>query len=284
MKTIKTAVIPSAGLGLRLVPATNQQPKEMLPVFAKDQKGRICTKPIIQLVFERLYDAGFREFLFVVGRRKRSIEDQFTIDNDFMTQLRRVGKSQLVEDMERFYRRVRSSNIVFINQPEPLGFGEAVLRTKPYTNRNAFLVHAGDELILSNSTNDCLRRLMKAFHAHEANAVFLVQRVKDPTRYGVIEGEKIGADLYRVKHIVEKPKHPKTKIAVVALYAFNQKIYDCIEKLPHRPDHELQLTDAIEKLVQETDNVYALELKTSETRIDVGTPESYWHALRATMK
>jgi UTP--glucose-1-phosphate uridylyltransferase len=280
---IRTAVIPSAGLGTRLLPATKQQPKEMLPVFVRHSKGLVFVKPMIQLVFERLYDAGLREFLFVVGRGKRSIEDQFTLDSGFMDNLRRFAKRQLVKEMERFYRRVQSSNIVFINQPEPLGFGDAVLRTKAFTGQRPFIVHAGDDLILSRNTPGCFQRLMKAFDVHDADAVFFVQKVKDPTKYGVVEGDRIGCGIYRVKHVEEKPKRPKSRIAVVALYAFNGRIYHCIERAHARGNRELELTDAIEGLVKEGGRVYAVELKSYETRIDVGTPESYWNALRATV-
>ncbi len=282
MNKIPIAVIPSAGLGVRLVPATKQQPKEMLPIFVKNRKGQILLKPVIQVVFERLFDAGVREFLFVVGRGKRSIEDHFTVDSGFMNQLKHAAKPQLVEEMERFYRRVRSSNIGFINQPEPLGFGEAVLRAKAFTVNQPFIVHAGDDLILSPNPSATFQRLMNSFHANNADAVFFVHKVKDPTRYGVVEGVEVEPATYRVKNVEEKPKRPKSNIAIVALYAFNKKIYDHIKK-PNAQTHQLELTNAIQDLIDNGGNVYALQLKSNETRLDVGTPESYWSALKATM-
>jgi UTP--glucose-1-phosphate uridylyltransferase len=279
---IRTAVIPSAGLGTRLLPATKQQPKEMLPVFVRDSKGLVLLKPLVQLVFERLYDAGLREFLFIVGKGKRSIEDHFTPDNGFTEHLRRLANPQLVKEIERFYRRVRSSNIAFINQPEPLGFGDAVLRAKMFTGREPFIVHAGDDLIISRDAG-YFRRLVKAFNVHEADAAFCVQKVKDPTKYGVIEGDRTGPGIYRVRHVEEKPRRPKSKLAIVALYAFNERIYHCIERARKCHNSELELTDAIEGLIKERGKVYAVELNSYETRIDIGTPESYWDALRATM-
>jgi len=279
---IRTAVIPSAGLGTRLLPATKQQPKEMLPVFVRGSKGLVLLKPVIQLVFERLYDAGSRQFLFVVGRGKRSIEDHFTPDNDFTEHLRKLGKPQLVGEMERFYRRVRSSNIVFINQPEPLGFGDAVLKAKAFTKQESFIVHAGDDLIISRDVG-YFSRLVRAFDGHQADAAFCVQKVKDPTRYGVVEGDRVSPGLYRVKRVEEKPRRPKSRVAIVALYAFNESIHDYIEKARGYHAHELELTDAIEGLIEDGGKVYGVELNADETRIDVGTPESYWNALRATM-
>ena len=280
---IRAAVIPSAGMGTRLLPATKQQPKEMLPVFVKGSHGLVFLKPVIQLVFERLYDAGLRKFFFVVGKGKRSMEDQFTLDNGFMDHLRRLEKRQLIKEMEQFYSRVRDSSIVFINQPEPLGFGDAVLRAKAFTNRDPFIVHAGDDLIISRNLG-YFSRLMRAFEIYRADAVFCVQKVRDPTKYGVVECESIGPGIYRVKHVEEKPRHPKSRIAIIALYAFNEKIYHYIEKAREPDGHELELTDAIEELVKDGGKVYAVELNSHETRIDIGTPESYWNALEATMK
>jgi len=277
---IRTAVIPSAGLGTRLLPATKQQPKEMLPVFTKTPKGEILLKPIIQVVYEQLYNVGLREFLFIVGRGKRSIEDHFTPDNEFME---RLEKRHLVEQMEQFYRKVQSSNIVFINQPEPLGFGDAVLRAKPFTSNNPFIVHAGDDLIFSRNISECFQRLMRTLD-DATDAVFFVQKVKDPKNYGVVEGDRIGAGIYRIKHVEEKPRRPRSRISIVALYAFNYKIYHYLEKMRAYHERELQLTDAIEELIKDGGRVYALELNSNITRIDVGTPSSYWNALKATMR
>lgn len=284
MNLIKFAVIPAAGLGTRLLPATKQQPKEMLPVFVRNPNGLVVLKPVVQVVFERLYDAGLREFCFVVGRGKRSIEDQFTLDTGFMENLKKLAKPQLVEEMEHFYQRVQNSNIIFINQPESLGFGDAVLRARAFTNRNPFIVNAGDDIIISGNPAGCFHRLMTAFDAYQADAVFLVERVNDPRKYGVIEGDKISRGTYLIEHVKEKPKHPKSKVAIVALYAFNERIYRCIEKTSQIRHRELELTDAIERLIKDGGKVYAVELGPHEKRIDVGTPESYWKALSTTMR
>ena len=280
---IRIAVIPTAGLGTRLLPATKQQPKEMLPVFAKTASGRLFLKPVVQLVFERLYDVGIRQFCFVVGRGKRSIEDQFTLDLGFMTRLRETADPQLVKEMDRFYQRVRNSHIAFINQPEPIGFGDAVLRAENFTNRNPFIVHAGDDLILSRRPSGSVDRLIAALDTYKVDAAFLVQNVKDPSKYGVIEGDRIAPRTYRVSHVKEKPRHPKSKLAIVALYAFDERIYSCI-KAARGPKHrEVELTDAIERLIQDGGKVYALQLMPEETRVEVGTPGSYSNALKMTM-
>lgn len=281
--SIRTAVVPSAGLGIRMLPATKQQPKEMLPLFVRDSEKHVILKPLIQIVFERLYEVGLRKFLFIVGKGKRSIEDHFTVDNGSIELLRRSVQSHLLKDMVRFYRRVESAQIAFINQPQPLGFGDAVLRAKAFTDKRPFLVHAGDDLIVSRSTDNSIRRLMRIFEAQDADATFFVQKVANPSKYGVVEGKRVGPGVYLVNHVEEKPKRPKSRIAIVAMYAFNDRIYQSIERVRKSHGRELELTDAIEGLINDGGRVYAIELKSCETRLDVGMPESYWNALRRTV-
>jgi UTP--glucose-1-phosphate uridylyltransferase len=278
---ITKVVIPAAGAGTRLLPATKQQPKEMLPVFATGARGQMCVKPLIQLVFEGLYRVGFRQFCFVVGREKRSIEDQFTLDRGFIDYLQEHMKHAQVSEMQEFYSKVRSSSIMFVNQAEPAGFGDAVLRAKTFTGEEPFMVHAGDDFIMSPTGGYC-KRLMKAFEAYDADAVFCVQKVANPQRYGVIEGKNVTANVYRVRGIEEKPKRPKSNIAIVGIYIFKPTIHDCLEKIRGGKNREIELTYAIQKLAEGGGRVYAVELGSDETRIDVGTPESYWTALEAT--
>lgn len=241
---IRKVVIPAAGLGTRLLPATKQQPKEMLPVFAIDINGQLCLKPLIQLVFEKLYENGFREFCFVVGRGKRSIEDYFTLDNDFIEYLTKNNKFGIAGELGEFYEKVRNSSILFVNQSEPKGFGDAVYQAKPFTGKEAFMVHAGDDFIVS--TNDgYLKRLMETFEIYEADATFCVEKVKYPKKYGVIQGKKIGENLYQVTGIEEKPSRPQSNIAIVAVYVFRDRIYSDIEKAEPDAGGEIQLTDGI---------------------------------------
>ncbi|MFQ5761469.1 MAG: sugar phosphate nucleotidyltransferase, partial [Candidatus Bathyarchaeia archaeon] len=102
---VRKAVIPAAGRGTRLFPATLEQPKEMLPVFSRGRDGNIYVKPLLQVVFEQLYDEGLREFCFVTGRAKRAIEDHFTPNSALMDVLRNKGKDGRAEEVERFYEK-----------------------------------------------------------------------------------------------------------------------------------------------------------------------------------
>jgi UTP--glucose-1-phosphate uridylyltransferase len=279
---IMKAVIPAAGAGTRLLPATKQQPKEMLPVFAYSTRGQLCVKPLIQLVFEGLHELGLRQFCFVVGRGKRTIEDQFTLDGAFIQYLKKQMKYAQMREMQEFYSKVRSSSIIFVNQAEPAGFGDAVLRAKAFTGNESFMVHAGDDFVISRNGGYC-KRLIKAFEAYDADAAFCVQKVSDPKRYGVVEGKRVAPNVYWVKRVEEKPKRPKSKFAIVGVYIFKPEIHEHVEGIRRDKTGEIELTSAIQKLIEERERVYAVELGSGETRIDVGTPESYWKALEATI-
>jgi UTP--glucose-1-phosphate uridylyltransferase len=280
---IRKVVITAAGLGTRLLPATKEQPKEMLPIFARGVNEFLCLKPFLQLVFENLYCGGFRDFCFIVGRAKRSIEDHFTIDNSFIKQMSHKNKSELVEELINFYEKVGNSNIVFVNQPEPKGFGDAVYHAKSFTCNESFLVHAGDDLILSEG-NRYLKRLMQVFESYKADAILCVQKVENPRRYGVITGKKIDTNLYKVTRIEEKPSFPASNLATIGIYVFSPKIYHAIEETTPDANNEIQLTNAIQHLINEKCAVYALELDKKEKRMDIGTPESYWNMLKITRK
>jgi len=280
---IRKVVIPSAGLGTRLLPATKEQPKEMLPIFVRGTDGKLCLKPLLQIVFENLYDGGFREFGFITGRGKRSIEDYFTLDNGFVEYLKSRKKFRLVKELDVFYEKVRRSNITFINQPEPRGFGHAVYHAKSFTGAEPFLVHAGDDLVISKKSQYLLK-LMQTFEKFEATAAFCVEKVRNPRKYGVIVGEKIADNLYQVKRVLEKPSAPPSNIAVVAVYVFNSKIYQAIEETPPDATNEVQLTNAIQQLIEQNHPVYAVELDAAEKRVDIGTPQSYLRALNLMAK
>jgi UTP--glucose-1-phosphate uridylyltransferase len=272
-------VIPAAGLGTRLLPVTKEIPKEMLPIFLK-QNDEVCFKPMLQAVFEQLYDFGFREFGFIVGRGKRAIEDHFTIDEGFMDYLKKNNKIKLAEKLRDFYEKIGNSTMVFINQPKPKGFGDAVYRAKSFTGNEPFMVHAGDDLILSRN-NDHLRRMVKVFGDYDADAVFLVEEVEDAQGYGVMVGEEMEDGIFEVKKVVEKPKVPPSNLAVIALYIFKPIIYRAIEKVKPDESGEVQLTDAIGLLLDWRCRVYASKLRDGERRIDIGSPETYLRTLKS---
>jgi UTP--glucose-1-phosphate uridylyltransferase len=277
---LKKAVIPAAGLGTRLLPITKELPKEMLPIVALMKNGQPCLKPMLQAIFEQLYDVGFREFAFIVGRGKRAIEDHFLPDEDFIQQLKKQNKTALAEDLQIFYNMISDSNLIFINQPKPRGFGDAVGRAALFTGNEEFLMQAGDDVIISKN-NSHLKKAAKVFEKYSADTLFLVEEVSDPRNYGVITGNEIESGLFQVTSIMEKPKKPLSNLAIVALYFFKPVIYEAIREVKPDEKNEIQLADALKLLVDWNCKVYGLKLNPNERRVDIGTAESYLAMLKS---
>jgi len=278
---ISKVVIPAAGGGTRLLPATKEQPKEMLPIFARSNSKGLTVKPILQVIFEQLYDFGLREFYFIVGRTKRAIEDHFTPDFDYIDKLNASGKSKLVKDLREYYRKLESSTLVWINQPSPKGFGHSVLLSKKLVGDQPFLVHAGDTVIISQK-NWHLSILLKQKTSDKEDCRLLVKKVDDPTQFGVIEGKQMKNKLINVTGLEEKPSKPKTNLAIMPLYRFDPVIFKSLAKTKPDKRNEIQLTDGIKQLRDSGLGVTALELKSSDIWVDVGSPETYWLALKQT--
>lgn len=277
---LRKAVIPAAGLGTRLLPITKELPKEMLPIVSLMKNGRPCLKPMLQAIFEQLYDIGFREFAFIVGRGKRAIEDHFSPDEDFIHDLEDKNKRDLADELREFYTKINSSNIIFINQPKPKGFGDAVNRAAIFTGNEQFLMQAGDDLILSKRNNH-LKRASSVFEKYDADTLFLVEEVPDPRNYGVITGKEIEPGVFQVKSIVEKPKKPPSNLAIIAVYIFKPLIYKALSKVEPDEKGEIQLADALKILLESNCRLYGLRLNPDEKRVDIGTAESYLAMLKS---
>lgn len=275
---IKKAVIPAAGLGTRLLPATKEQPKEMLPLFALGPSNELLLKPVLHLIFEQLLKAGFMEFCFIVGRGKRAIEDYFTPDSNYIAMLMQKGKINEAKILESFYKSLKHATLLYINQPEPKGFGDAVLKAKSFVGEEKFLVQAGDTYILSKN-NEYLKRLIKAMEELNADAMLLIQKRLNIKGYGVVEAKALNSSIYKVEKAVEKPEKPLSNLAILPIYIFKPVIFKALETIKPGVGGELQLTDAIQALIDMGKNVYAIELGKNEERLDVGTLETYWEAL-----
>ncbi len=275
---IRKVIIPAAGLGTRLFPATKEQPKEMLPIFTRTTHGDMVVKPVVQLVFEQLYDAGLREFCYVVGRGKRGIEDHFTPDVDCIKTLEGMGKNGQASELGDFYEKLETSTIMWVNQPEPKGFGNAVLMAQPFVQNESCLVHAGDSCIISKDM-DYLKKLLEAFERFNADAAFLVLEIENPKQYGIVEGKEVEPGIIKVKSVVEKPEKPKTNWAIMAMYAFHPLIFKALQETEPGKNAEVQLTDAIQKLIDSGQKVYAVKLDKNYVHLDIGSPERYWEAL-----
>jgi UTP--glucose-1-phosphate uridylyltransferase len=281
--SIRSVIVPAAGLGTRLLSATKEQPKEMLPIFAKGDHGTLCLKPALQQIFEQLFDDGVRNFYFIVGREKRAIEDHFTPDRELIQRLSNHKTHIQLRQLECFYNRIDAATIVWVNQPAPKGFGDAVLRAETLVNEESFIVNAGDTCVLSRERS-LVTRLMETHLTEGADATLSLKAVSNPTQYGVAEVSGKSKGVFSIRAVVEKPERPRSKLAIMPLYAFTHRIFEALKTTRMGMDRELQLTDAIQKLISSGRRVQALELNADDIRLDVGTPETYWQALQATYR
>ncbi|MEM3834115.1 sugar phosphate nucleotidyltransferase [Pyrobaculum sp.] len=277
--SVRKAVITAAGLGTRLLPATKEMPKEMLPIYSVVSNGAIVLKPILHVIFEELFNVGIRQFCFVVGRGKRSIEDYFTPDYNYVDVLERRGKNKEASALREFYKMVDSSVIVFVNQPEPRGFGDAVLKAEACVGDEPFILHAGDTFIFTNG-GSYARKILSLFEAGRPKAVLTLKKMPRPTKmygYAVVEEE---SNRLIVKRVVEKPDIPPSDLAIMAVYVFDPDIFESIREVGPGVGGEIQLTDAIQRLIDKGGLVEAVILRDDELYFDVGSPETYWDALR----
>jgi UTP--glucose-1-phosphate uridylyltransferase len=264
-------VITAAGKGTRLLPFTKEMPKEMMPIFSSTFTKKKVVLPLLQYIYEQLYSMGFRDYCFVVGREKRSIEDHFTPHETYLNELSGDYKKFIT----KFYQKLENSHLVWVNQNRPLGFGDAVRRAERYVGNEDFIVHAGDVTILSKSKHPISRLIETAKRNPDAKAILLCKKIKDFKRYGVPTIEKVTNNLFSVREVVEKPDKPKSDFGILPLYYFKADIFSSVKKIKPGKGKEFQLTDAIQNLIKEKHKVLAITLNKNEEEIDVGTVESY---------
>ena len=273
-------VITAAGKGTRLLPFTKEMPKEMMPIFSKAFTKKRVVLPLLQYIYEQLYSMDFRDYCFVVGREKRSIEDHFTPHDTYLKGL----PSDYRIFMKKFYQKLEKSHLVWINQNQPLGFGDAVRRAERYVGKEDFIVHAGDVTILSKTKHPILRLIETAKKNPDAKAILLCKKIKDSKRYGVPDVKKISNNLFSVEDIEEKPDKPKSNLGVLPLYYFKSDIFSSLKKIKPGKGKEFQLTDGIQKLIKEKQKILAITLNTNEEEIDVGNVESYRNSQEITFR
>lgn len=271
-------VLTVAGLGTRLLPLTKELPKEMLPIYSRSSKGELIMKPILQIIFESLYNHNIRNFCFVTGRTKRAVKDHFTPDFKLVRYLQKNKKNSLAIELKNFYSKLQKSNIVFTYQPVPIGFGDAIQRSKKFASKDYFLLHAGDDIVISKNNNH-LKRLESKFKKYEAEIACLVEKVNDPSHYGVVDGPILESEVIEIKKMVEKPKRPPSKNAIIAIYIFKPTIFKYLAMAKKISNPENQLAEAFNIAIKNGVKVIGVMLKNNEKRIDIGTPESYMKVL-----
>ena len=260
-------VITAAGKGTRLLPFTKEIPKEMMPIFSRINSKEKTIKPILEIIYEQLYSAGGRNFSIIIDRKKDAIKRYFTIDKKFLNDLDNKQR----RNISKFYEHIEKSKINWIYQKKQLGFGDAVKLSEKYVGNEDFLVHAGDAVILSKNRHPILRLIDTVKNDPEVSAVLLCKKVKDPKRYGVPEIETSTRLHHIIKNVEEKPRKAKSNLGILPVYYFKADIFDCLKKIKPGRLNEYQLTDAIQKLIENNKKVVAITLQKNEYELDVGT-------------
>ena len=264
-------VITAAGKGTRLLPFTKEMPKEMMPIFSNVFTNKKVVLPLLQYVYEQLYSMNFRDYCFVVGREKRSIEDHFTPHETYLRDL--VGDYKKI--MSKFYQKLENSHLVWINQNRPLGFGDAVKRVEKFVGEEDFILHAGDISIISRFKHPILRLIDTAKKNPDVSAILICKKVKDAKRYGILQIKNRSSSVYFIEGVEEKPVRPKSNLGILALYYFKPEIFHSLKKTKLGKNDELQLTDGIQQMINDGKKVLAIPLTKDDIEIDVGTVESY---------
>ncbi len=268
---ITKAIVPAAGLGTRLLPATKSQPKEMLPV------GR---KPVVQYVVEELQTAGLRQILIITGRRKRAIEDHFDSDPQLVLALEQAGSEAMLADMAYLEGK---SHFFYTRQSIPKGLGHAISLGADFADGDDCVVALGDSLIAAEDPAAPLQAMMEAHRHLKAAAIVAVEKVplEESFRYGIVSingAEPPPGEPVAMTNIVEKPPlgTAPTTMAVAARYVFSPAIFEALNRTLPDKRGEIQLTDAIKLLIHMGEPVYAWLLSPDQRRYDVGNFESYF--------
>jgi UTP--glucose-1-phosphate uridylyltransferase len=270
MGVIKSALIPVAGHGTRLLPATKSQPKEMLPV---------ARKPIVQYVVEELVSNGIRQVLFVTGRNKASIENHFDDDPELFRVLSEAKRQDLLEELN--FKEL-GANFFYTRQRVQRGLGDAVLCGENFAGEEPFLVALGDSILGLHAKSNVIARLAEVFESKHASCVVAVEEVphQETAHYGIVQPEDGVGDSFRVVNLVEKPRpeDAPSNFAIAGRYVFSPVIFDMIRRVKPDKRGEIQLTDAIQLLCDEGRRVMAVRLQPGEKRYDIGNFPSYFES------
>ena len=268
---VRKAVFPVAGLGTRFLPATKASPKEMLPVV---------DKPLIQYAVEEAAAAGITDMIFITGRSKRAIEDHFDKAYELEAELEAKNKTALLDVVRSV--APASINCIYIRQPEALGLGHAVLCAEPVVGDEPFAILLADDLMdAGEQGTPVMRQMVGLFEKHHASVIAVEEVPKEDTsKYGIVSAEAFtqgNGAIARMKAIVEKPRPEvaPSNLAVVGRYLLTPRIFDLIRTQGTGAGGEIQLTDAIARLlVEELVLAYRFEGK----RFDCGAKLGYMQA------
>jgi UTP--glucose-1-phosphate uridylyltransferase len=237
---IKKAVIPAAGYGIRFLPITKSQPKEMIP---------IVDTPVIQYVVEEAVASGITDILMIIGKGKRAIEEHF--DRSLFLEESLIEK-QNFEMLEKIRNISNLANIHFVWQKEMNGLGDAIRYAKYHVNNEPFAILLGDTLVKSEKI-PVTRQLINVYNKYKSSVVALEEVQPELiSRYGVINGHRVEGAVWQASDWIEKPlaHEAPSNLAIASRYIFTPEIFHYLEKIPPGKNNEIQLTDAMRLMVK----------------------------------
>ncbi|WP_455542941.1 UTP--glucose-1-phosphate uridylyltransferase GalU [Intestinibacter sp.] len=255
-KRVRKAIIPSAGLGTRFLPATKAQAKEMLP---------IVDKPTLQYIIEEAIASGIEEILIVTGRNKKCIEDHFDRSVELELELANKNKTEMLKMVQDISNMV---NIHYIRQKEPKGLGHAIHCAKSFIGNEPFAVLLGDDIV--DSQIPCLKQMINAYDEYKTSILGVQEvAVENVHKYGILDVKHIEDRIYKVKDMVEKPsvEEAPSNIAILGRYIITPEIFNILENQDPGKGGEIQLTDALKTLATK-EAIYAYNFE--GRRYDVG--------------
>ncbi len=257
MKRIRKAVIPAAGLGTRVLPATKAQPKEMLV---------IVDKPALQYLVEELVDSGIEEILIVTGRNKTSIENHFDYSYELEKTLEENGKHELLKVVNDISRL---ANIYYVRQKKPLGLGHAISCAEAFVGDEPFVVVLGDDIIYTDHLHGekpVSKQLIEKYEDLKGGTILGVQEVPENAvnKYGIIEPlDRIDGRTVSVENFVEKPaiNEAPSRLAALGRYVLEPEIFKYLRNTKPGKGGEIQLTDAILEMKNAGEKLYAYDFQ-----------------------
>ncbi|MFA6145280.1 MAG: UTP--glucose-1-phosphate uridylyltransferase GalU [Sulfurimonas sp.] len=264
---IKKCLFPAAGYGTRFLPATKAIPKEMLPVL---------TKPLLQYGVEEAISAGMNTMAIVTGRGKRSIEDHFDVSYELEHQIKGTSKEKMLADIRDIIDRCTFS---YTRQVEMKGLGHAILTGETLIGDEPFAVVLADDLCDNNSGKSVLTQMIEIHGNYPDCCIVAIEEVpqEDTNKYGVIAGELVEHNLYKVYDMVEKPdpKDAPSNFAIIGRYILIPEIFEVLETTPPGKGGEIQITDALLTLAKQGK---VLAYKFEGKRFDCGSIDGFVEA------
>lgn len=265
-RRVTKAIFPVAGLGTRFLPATKSVPKEIMT---------LVDRPLIQYAIDEAREAGIKEFIFVTARGKSALEDYFDHAPNLERELRKKGKTDLLEVLESTY--MDSGAIAYIRQHRAKGLGHAVWCARRLIANEPFAVILPDDVIASDEA--CLKQMVEAYEETGGCMVAAMEVPLEKTSsYGVLDIQKDMGSLVSVKSLVEKPDpaHAPSNLAVIGRYILTPSVLRNINKQEAGAGGEIQLTDAISREVEQGNEVFGFRFRGQ--RFDCGSKAGFLQA------